>query len=74
MRPLLTVLFIVSLGYYAVRDAHAQTSPTYLPIFDIDEAGGVLIGVAIFGLWALAWVIRQLLRMVNERDDDGHGA
>lgn len=43
------------------------------PIFDIDEAGGVLVGVAILGLWALAWVIRQLIRMVNE-DDAGHGA
>lgn len=25
MRSLLTVLFVVSLGYYAVRDAHAET-------------------------------------------------
>lgn len=43
-------------------------------IFDIDAAGGVEIGVAMLGLWAVAWVIRQLVRMIRESDDDGHGA
>lgn len=43
-------------------------------IFDIDAAGGVLVGVAIFGLWAMAWVFRQLVRLIRETDDDGNSA
>jgi hypothetical protein len=43
-------------------------------IFDIDAAGGVEIGVAMLGLWAVAWVIRQLILMIRESDDVGNGS
>lgn len=45
---------------------------TFPDIFDIDAAGGVEIAGAIFGLWAIAWVFRVLVRMVRDSDDDGH--
>lgn len=33
-----------------------------------------MVAVAMLGLWAVAWVIRALIRMVRESDDDGQGA
>lgn len=51
-----------------------MTEVTFPDVFNIDAAGGSAIGLAIIGLWVVAWVFRTLIRALRQMDDDGHGA
>ena len=36
-----------------------------LPPFQLDEAGGAQIAVAIIGVWAVGWAVRVVIRMLR---------
>lgn len=49
-----------------------MTEVIFPDVFNIDAAGGSAIGLAIIGVWAVAWVFRAIIRALREVDEDGN--
>lgn len=47
----------------------ALTHEFVTPPFNLDAAGGALIASAVLAVWAVGWVFRTLIRMLNSDGD-----